>query len=397
MSTESISGKKRKYTEAEELERDEARFALKLKIPKRRLVKVLAHIASRSASSAPQSEELAISPPISETDAAMDVDASLSASSIVHPTKKSRFDHFKSRSDVPLGTVHQEKQPRFGPKKAPFIGPRRDPAIHLHKRLETSKLNLLRSISAGRFGRTPEQRRTMALHALSELGVRGAKLHSLSKEEHPLPDYVTTGSPYIQASHFLDEAKVQHGDTMMPCDYGHRLLDRHYGMTSHAGCQLCLSLSKYVAIAYNWLVLQGFDAFALEWVGPPGVLPSGRSFRVDILVRLNNGDLVSVEIDDNGHFDVADTYKRHKDVCKHKWALSNGMKVVRFSTTKHLESCFPLAFPNGPDSLLAPITFVGPDTWRYYYLDGIDLYCHESIDDLIGAEDISLDGPVHAL
>jgi hypothetical protein len=392
MSTESTSGKKRTYSEAEELERDEARFALKLKIPKRRLAKLMAHRASKTAPTTGAHDE---GDQVSDgTHQSAELAISLDPNETVHHAKKPRVGHYKAPSIVPVGTVNHENEPRFGANKAPFIGPRRDPAIYVHKRLETSKLNLLRNMSAGRFGRTPEQRRTVALHALSELGIRGAKLHSLSKEEHPLPDYVTTGSTYIQASHFLDEAKAQHGDTMMPCDYGHRLLDRHYGMISHAGCQLCLSLSKYVAIAYNWLVLKGFDAFALEWVGPPGVLPSGRSFRADILVRLNNGDLVSVEIDDGGHFDVTATDIRRKDVCKHRWALSNGMKVVRFSTTKHMESCFPLAFPNGPDSLLAPITFVGPDTWRYYYLDGTDLYCHESIDDIIDVEDISLDGPV---
>lgn len=198
-----------------------------------------------------------------------------------------------------------------------------------------------------------------------------------------------------------------HDDIVPGCQKNHRMLLRHIGMFYRKLEKQCLCCSAdtigYTAEAYRWLVDNGFDDMIFEWTGPINVIYSGYRFRYDILMRMNNGDLVSVELDDEGHFSFQSDcdpgnslvgHRRQRDIDTYNWALANGMKVLRISATTNIEQYLAEALPNGPDTVLDRVTFVGTKTYRYYYLDGVDLYCYENIDDLTGMEEISMGGLV---
>jgi hypothetical protein len=308
--------KKRTYTEAEELERDDARFALGLVIPNRRLAKVMAHRASQSAYSSPQAPVAVLS--------------STGLVEISAPTE-----------EAPCSASVEMQVDAYSANDSPEL-------------LDCDYL----------------------------LPLRRAYL---------LPP----------ADHFA-YLKTAHSDAVVPgCQKAHGMLLRHIGMFSSNRAKhcLCCALGKYTHGVYRWLVDNGFDDMIFEWAGPPRIIESGGRFRYDILIRMKNGDLVSVELDDGGHFRYSKPtpnckrlpgHRRRRDMVTYKWALSNGMKVLRVSTTTNIERYLADAFPNGPDTVMDQITLVGPDTHRYYYLDGVDLYCYENIDDLLYEQPISI-------
>lgn len=265
---------------------------------------------------------------------------------------------------VPKGTIDEEPKPIV-------FGPEKDPAIAVHRRIVQAKKSLLRNMCMMRFGRTPDEKRRISEASMRELATRESEFWGHCRRKG-LPRFVASASCFAPSQQF-DRLRVAYRDQIIPCDKGHQMLLRHSGIGKLAKCKLCW-LSKpdnpYTTLAYQWFRETGFDDIIFEWKGPPDVIPTGGRFRFDVLVRMNNGDIVSVEFDDQNRFNASQTTRRSSDVCKHNWALVNGLKVVRFSETDDIQRNLALAFPDGPNTVLDQVTFVGPGTWRYYYLDG---------------------------
>lgn len=274
----------------------------------------------------------------------------------VIPPKSARPNH-----------VSKPKRTKRDKPRQTFFGPPIDPAITAHRAIVAAKKRLLCAICLGKLGRTPDQKKSLAHAALIELLRRSSEFFSNTRC-YRIPRYLLT-SPRFSPSEQFDRLRIAYLDGVVPCANGHQLLYRHMSVRRSRGCKLCTLKNAYTIEAYQWFMDNGFDDVIFEWKGPRGVIPTPGRFRFDVLVRMNNGDIVSVEFDDKGHFVYSQRDRRKSDACKHHWALCNDMKVLRISETDNMQLHLTLAFPDGPDTLLDTITFGGPKAGCYGYLD----------------------------